>query len=360
LVCLARCNICGQTGGTYQFHLGARYVEQLSQNASLLLCNHGYERKEKLQYAFDRGIPVVRFEWLKDSIEAGEKKDITSYTLLPSQSGHRSSSSLARSLSIKPAASSNQSQPLNERSASQDNVSKGKTVSKVHKSLKKSMDRTAQNENQIVQAKTLGLRKSEFAPINSVYEEETGSLHQLPRDCEAGDGFISRSEAHHHSHSQDETSANTTMRPTHETSQPPTSHLTDTIASLLAQKQAMNATSTAETETGGLRKRRGALGRAPSNPSTEPTRPQTIDGGADEYSQEEHLLKPKDPPLPSQQLTYDDPETNKYREVMLKRIGSNATTGEQQQLLKKQEVVKDATSGIETRSRPNKRRVKGF
>ncbi|PPJ57217.1 hypothetical protein CBER1_02779 [Cercospora berteroae] len=65
--------------------MGAQYEEQLSSTTSVLICASAAMKKEKAFYASKHNIPVVRQEWLWDSLQAKTKQSFEPYRLDLSQ-----------------------------------------------------------------------------------------------------------------------------------------------------------------------------------------------------------------------------------------------------------------------------------
>lgn len=65
--------------------VGAIYDEYLTPNAAALVCNGSLPTREKTRHALEWSIPVVKAEWLWDSIRLGRKQPFDRYLIHPSQ-----------------------------------------------------------------------------------------------------------------------------------------------------------------------------------------------------------------------------------------------------------------------------------
>ena len=66
-------------------YVGATYDEYLTPNAAALVCNGSLPTREKIRHALEWDIPVVKAEWLWDSIRFGRKQPFVGYLIHPSQ-----------------------------------------------------------------------------------------------------------------------------------------------------------------------------------------------------------------------------------------------------------------------------------
>ena len=65
--------------------VGAAYDEYLTPNAAALVCNGCLPTREKIRHALEWNIPVVKAEWLWDSIRLGRRQPFDCYLIHPLQ-----------------------------------------------------------------------------------------------------------------------------------------------------------------------------------------------------------------------------------------------------------------------------------
>ncbi|KAI9816764.1 MAG: hypothetical protein M1827_001409 [Pycnora praestabilis] len=344
--------------------IGATYDEYLTSNASVLVSNSVLPSKEKERHAREWDVPIVTADWLWDSIASSQKKPFNDYLI-------SAIAQLPRPSTVTSEATTGSAATVDKAQLPKRYLS-GKALGPVRARLSEQPKEALQSVKATVDSKSLhssakvkihgdGPPKSENdaralsnEPASPHDEDDLAESHTLTRDVtpsplqDIDPEVNSPKKRTSRSTSKEEPSAAAPPSPP-----PPSGPRTDTtstskplsdsdsqqdslnshIASLLAHKHATNVLNRPSTtnELHPARRKRTLLGRAPSNVSngsTSLSRANSVDSAAVGGTDTDRIRAGGDEtPVPSQALSYDDPEVQKQRERMERKMSGAVKPG---------------------------------
>lgn len=326
--------------------IGATYEEYLKPETSVLICNLSKSSKGKLHFASERNIPTVSYAWLTDSLERGRKEQITDYLLQPLKESQSSEATSTKQLSEQEKAqvmnrSRQRAAKHRERRQEQHPAQPLPLPRKPSVHQKSPVDTaTVDASSSHTEASS---RLSSLPPTPSVpmpLQEISPNSPRRPSD--ASTKSASTDKPTPLTGSNDNETVNARSRAKNDESPPSTNAIAALIGGSRQRGKEVEVAALDQTagqpqqqhqqqqekQQLGARRRRGLLGRAESinsNHSASNSAQASLHDENDNNGQDTHTLEHSEPfesgPQHSQSLTYDDPDAQKARELMMRRIG---------------------------------------
>lgn len=306
--------------------MGATYEESCTTSTSLILGNQGIPNLDKLKFALNHGIPVVNADWFYECCRRGE--------LLPIESYFPPSYAMEYERRLK----STSRGGIATRCSDQHDGAKSKPAQQTRaaESTKPVASPSGQQHASAEEHETLSERMRQSQPLRELEPR----VNSPPKRAAPLRGD-SDSKVEKGAKSSSPRPRRTVLTAIHDTRSSPTdldkqdSALNCAIHTLLAQRKAASASDTAEKLPP---RRHRKLGRAPSNPSSlgaaSFTRAysESCPQSEDDLLDAEKPVQPEEPQTinPSQTLTYEDPDALAAREKLLKKMGKDSWSDDDQ------------------------------
>ncbi|KAI9667562.1 MAG: hypothetical protein M1821_000378 [Bathelium mastoideum] len=299
--------------------MGASFCETLTARASILVCKtRPSPGNEKFAFAVRQAIPVVSVQWFLDSVMNGKKQPLDPYRL-DKDTPHETTAPIGESCNKTektafPRVAGSRNGPQIQGENCEDKSQPNGAI-EVHEQNAVDSNTTMTG---VYPTKLLHQGDEETMQSDGG-DSNVSNVVQLQKKA---DGYSKEFEG------ADEQTSNQSFRMRSSAlAESNGDKLGPAITELLAQKQSSRPSSAAEGSFKDRRKR--TLGRACSGPLTTSSealsKSYSFGGNDEEVTQEMDVLDAAPPRMapivPSQALTYEDPDTQKQRDEMIRRLG---------------------------------------